>query len=177
MQLIPAVLRGFQVIFAVIVLGISVDLARGQETAAQSVPAATGYAAFCGAFGTLAAFIGVASLFVSSLEGIVTWALDGLSAVTMLAAGIAFAVLLRDAPCSNPDVIEHNSLLNGGCTKYDGDLYCRYTSQARTGKLKSRCVSAKADSAFMFITFVTCIGIVAYSFFVRGRGAKGVSYA
>ncbi|CEL03841.1 hypothetical protein ASPCAL04981 [Aspergillus calidoustus] len=177
MQLISAILRGFQAIFAVIVLGISVDLARGQETALESVPAATGYAAFCGAFGTLAAFIGVASLFVSSLEGIVTWALDGLSSLTMLAAGIAFAVLLRDAPCSNPSVIEHNSLLNGGCMKHDGDLYCRYTARSGTGKLKSRCVSAKADSAFMFITCVTCIGIVAYSFFVRGRGAKGVSYA
>jgi hypothetical protein len=109
MQLISAILRGFQVrssslsllhqlttkrpqvIFAVIVLGISVDLARGQETALESVPAATGYAAFCGAFGTLAAFIGVASLFVSSLEGIVTWALDGLSSLTMLAAGIVRA--------------------------------------------------------------------------------------
>jgi hypothetical protein len=109
MQLISAILRGFQVrssslspryqlttkrpqvIFAVIVLGISVDLARGQETALESVPAATGYAAFCGAFGTLAAFIGVASLFVSSLEGIVTWAVDGLSSLTMLAAGIVRA--------------------------------------------------------------------------------------
>jgi hypothetical protein len=120
MQLIPAVLRGFQVrssfslcflsmapankeprlqvIFAVIVLGISVDLARGQHTSAQAVPTATGYAAFTGALGTLVAFVGVASLFVSSLEGIITWALDGLSAITMLAAGI-----VRSSPLLSPD--------------------------------------------------------------------------
>ncbi|KAL2832192.1 marvel domain-containing protein [Aspergillus pseudoustus] len=177
MQLVTAILRGFQAIFAIVVLGISVDLARGQETRVQSVPAATGYAAFCGGLGTLVALIGVASLFVSSLDGIITWALDGLSSLTMLAAGIAFAVLLRDANCSRAYTAERNSLLNGGCFKEDGDSYCRYTSTSDSGKLKSRCVSAKADTAFMFISFVTCLAIVGYSFFMRGRGAKGVSYA
>ncbi|KAL3443150.1 marvel domain-containing protein [Aspergillus insuetus] len=173
MQLIPAILRGFQVIFAVIVLGISVDLARGQHTSAQAVPAATGYAAFTGALGTLVAFVGVASLFVSSLEGIITWALDGLSAITMLTAGIAYAVLLRDADCSKLETIWDHRLLSSGCQPIDGHKYCWTTPS----KVKSRCISAKADNAFMFITFVTCIGIVAYGFFVRGRGAKGVSYA
>ncbi|KAJ0423211.1 marvel domain-containing protein [Aspergillus carlsbadensis] len=173
MQLIPAILRGFQVIFAVIVFGISVDLARGQHTSIEAVPAATGYAAFTGALGTLVALVGVASLFVSSLEGIITWALDGLSAITMLAAGIAYAVLLRNATCSDILTIYDNSLLSGGCKEADGQRHC----WATTSKIKSRCVSAKADSAFMFITFVTCLAVVAYGFFGRGRGAKGVSYA
>ncbi|KAL3458731.1 marvel domain-containing protein [Aspergillus heterothallicus] len=173
MQLITAILRGFQVIFAVVVLGISVDLARGQHTSFQAVPAATGYAAFCGALGTLVAFTGVASLFVSSLDGVITWALDTLSGVTMLASGIAYAVLLRDVSCSDWTTALENALLSGGCTKFDGDDFCYYGPS----KLKSRCVSARADTAFMFISFVTCLGIVGYSFFMRGRGAKGVTYA
>ncbi|KAL2803255.1 marvel domain-containing protein [Aspergillus granulosus] len=173
MQLITAILRGFQAIFAIIVLGISVDLARGQHTSFQALPTATGYAAFCGAFGTLVAFIGIASVFVSSLDGIITWALDGLSGVTMLASGIAYAVLLRDVSCSNWATAWENTLLSGGCTKFDGEELCYYGPD----KLKSRCVSAKADTAFMFISFVTCLGIVGYSFLVKGRGSKAVSYA
>lgn len=62
------------------------NLARGQRI--DSPPPATSYAAFCGGFGVLAALVGIVAIFVSSLEGIATWALDGLSSLTMLAAGI-----------------------------------------------------------------------------------------
>ncbi|KAL2867763.1 MARVEL domain-containing protein [Aspergillus lucknowensis] len=176
MQLITSILRGLQAIFAIIVFGISVDLARSQHTDFQPVPAATGYAAFCGGFGIVVALVGIASLFASSLEGIITWALDGLSALTMLAAGIAYTVLLRNTSCSNPLETARNSLVNGGCDDLGDDTFCWYGPE----KWKSRCTSARADSAFMFISFVTCLGVVGYSFFVArgGRGgSKGVSYA
>ncbi|KAL4783554.1 marvel domain-containing protein [Aspergillus varians] len=175
MQLLTAILRGFQAIFAIIVLGISVDLARGQDKQFQAVPAATGYAAFCGAFGVLAALVGITSIFVTSLEGLVTWALDGLSAVTMLASGIAYAVLLRNATCGDWLSTWSNVLLSGGCGDILRTQVCRYATDE--SKLKSRCVSARADSAFMFISFVTCLGIVAYTFFMRGREKGGVNYA
>lgn len=114
MQLITGVLRGFQVstlsnsychrrnrltiqaIFAIVVLGISVNLARDQLI--DSPPPATSYAAFCGGFGTLAALVGIVTIFASSLEGIVTWALDGLSSLTMLASGI-----VRPSPSPSPN--------------------------------------------------------------------------
>ncbi|KAL4733461.1 marvel domain-containing protein [Aspergillus similis] len=176
--MINVIFRAFQAISAIIVLGISVDLARGQDTRVQSVPPATGYAAFCGGFGTLVSLIGIISLFMSSLEGLITLALDALSGVTMLASGIAYAVLLRHTDCSNAYFSEatwRNELLSGGCV--DGDsIRCQYGGRENEGKLKSRYISAKADTAFMFISFVACVGIVGYSFFARGRG-KGVSYA
>ncbi|CBF80514.1 hypothetical protein AN8422.2 [Aspergillus nidulans FGSC A4] len=179
MQIVNSIVRIFQAISAIIVLGISVDLARGQDTRLQSVPPATGYAAFCGGFGTLVSFIGIISLFISSLEGLITLSLDALSGVTMLASGIAYAVLLRHTDCSNAYYSEatwRNELLSGGCVEIGDGIGCRYGGREEEGKLKSRCASAKADTAFMFTSFVACIGIVGYSFFARGRG-KGVSYA
>ncbi|KAL2825843.1 marvel domain-containing protein [Aspergillus cavernicola] len=166
MQLIPLILRAFQAIFAIIVLGLSIDLARGQETRIESVPAATGYAAFCGGFGVLVALIGITSLFVSSLEGIITWALDGLSALTMLAAGIAYAVILRNASCNDYWTTWDNPILSGGCADFGEGRVCN----SDEGESKSRCTSAKADSAFMFISCVTCLGIVGWSFVKGGRG-------
>ncbi|KAL4756965.1 MARVEL domain-containing protein [Aspergillus foveolatus] len=179
MRIIDAILRVFQAISAIIVLGISVDLARGQDTRLQSVPPATRYAAFCGGFGTLVSSIGIISLFISSLEGLITFVLDALSGVAMLASGIAYAVLLRHTDCSNVYYSEatwRNELLSGGCVTVGNGIGCRYGGREEEGKLKSRCVSAKADTAFMFISFVACVGIVGYSFFARGKG-KGVSYA
>ncbi|KAL3472593.1 membrane-associating domain-containing protein [Aspergillus californicus] len=160
-------------ISAIIVLGISVDLARGQDPSFSALPAATGYAAFCGGLGVLVSLIGVASLFVSAIQDKVTWALDGLSAVTMLAAGIAYAVLLRNTNCSDEVTIWDNDIISGGCGDLGEYTICRYSDK----KLKSRCVSAKADTAFMFISFVACVGVVGYSFFVRRGVAKGVNYA
>ncbi|KAI9371593.1 marvel domain-containing protein [Aspergillus egyptiacus] len=179
MQLIPAILRGFQTISAIIVLGISVNLARGQNPRADdsSVPPATGYAAFCGGFGVLVALIGVASLFASFLEGVVMWALDGLSGVTMLASGIAYAVLLKDTSCGNYATTWDHRLLSGGCQQRDGTKYCNFDAH----ESKSRCVSAKADNAFMFISFVACVAIVGFSVLRRrgggGGGKAGVNYA
>ncbi|KAL4905648.1 hypothetical protein BDW74DRAFT_178016 [Aspergillus multicolor] len=184
MQLIRTILRALQAISAIIVLAISIDLARGQNTTLQPVPAATGYAAFCGGLRIVTAIVGIASLFVSSLQGVITLALDVLTAAAMVAGGIAYAVLLRHTTCSDVQssrVTQTNVLLSGGCTEmFDDDdhLWCRYAGDANVGTLKSRCHSARADSAFMFIGCLACLGVVAWSFFKRGSAGKGgVSYA
>lgn len=75
-----------QFLFAIVVLGLSVTLAKGQRYG--SVPAATGYAAFTGGAGILAALIGCAALFVDPLRGIISWAIDGLASLALLAGGI-----------------------------------------------------------------------------------------
>ena len=67
-------------------LGLSISLARGQVVG--SAPATTGYAAFTGGFGLLASLIGIASVFVSALDGLVTWVVDGLASLLFLAGGI-----------------------------------------------------------------------------------------
>lgn len=86
----------------------------------------------------------------------------------------AFAILLRGTACSDPNTTYNNELLSGGCvTLRDGTLDCGYDGDL--GKLKSRCTSAKADTAFMFIDFVVCIAVVACSFFLSrsGRSFRG----
>ncbi|KAL1986715.1 hypothetical protein VTN96DRAFT_5920 [Rasamsonia emersonii] len=160
MQLVTGVLRVFQFLFAIVVLGVSVTLAKHQVY--NSVPAATGYSAFTGGLGILAALVGFVALFASSLDGIVTWVLDGLASLAFLAGGLAYAILLRGTDCSDPTTTYNNDLLDGGCISTKQGEVCGYDS---LGELNSRCTSAKADTAFMFIDFVVCIAVVACSFF------------
>ncbi|RHZ61800.1 uncharacterized protein CDV56_105533 [Aspergillus thermomutatus] len=158
MQIITPVIRAFQFLFAIVVLGLSVTLAKGQRYG--SVPAATGYAAFAGGAGILAALVGCAALFVNALDGIVSWTVDAVASLALLAGGIEFAVLLRGTSCSNIETTWDNVLLSGGCTTIDHQKTC----MSSPSKLKSRCTSAKADAAFMFIDFVVCVAVLACSF-------------
>ncbi|PLB48535.1 hypothetical protein P170DRAFT_465849 [Aspergillus steynii IBT 23096] len=149
MQIITAVVRAFQLLFAIIVLGLSVALAKGQSVG--SAPAITGYAAFTGGLGIVASLVGVAAFFISSLDGLISWAVDGLASLVFLAGGIAYAVILKDADCSDVSTTWDNQILSGGCVKVDGDKTCSFGGE---DKLKSRCTSAKANTAFMLIDFV-----------------------
>ncbi|KAI9039775.1 MARVEL domain-containing protein [Aspergillus affinis] len=168
MQIITVVVRVFQLLFAIIVLGLSVTLAKGQSIG--SAPAITGYAAFTGGLGIVASLVGGAAFFVSSLDGIISWAIDGLASLAFLAGGIAYAVLLKDANCSDPTTTWDNEILSGGCVKVDGDKTCSFGGE---DKLKSRCTSAKADAAFMLIDFVVCAAVIACSIFLASRGRGG----
>jgi hypothetical protein len=133
--------------------------------------------------------VGFVALFIDSLEGLVTWALDGLASLAFLAGGLvchnprvyihiyklnshilqAYAITLRGTDCSDPTTTWNNVLLSGGCvTMTHGQQDCFY-ADTDPGKLNSRCSSAKADSAFMFIDFVVCIAIIACSFFLSGN--------
>lgn len=67
-------------------VGISANLAHGQRHG--HVPSQTGYAIFTGALGIIASFVGIVALFVSSLDGIITWVLDGVTSLALLAGGI-----------------------------------------------------------------------------------------
>ncbi|OOG00296.1 hypothetical protein ASPCADRAFT_202190 [Aspergillus carbonarius ITEM 5010] len=151
--LIIAILRAFQFIFSIIVLGISISLAKGQRI--DAVPASTGYAAFTGGLGTLASLIGAAGIFIESLQTLITWAIDGLAGLAFVAGGITYAVLLRGTSCSNYESIWDNTIISGGCTKIDKTKVCGYTPSPA----KSRCTSAQADTAFMFLGFVVCVGV------------------
>ncbi|EAW15040.1 MARVEL domain-containing protein [Aspergillus clavatus NRRL 1] len=171
MQIVTAVVRAFQFLFAIVVLGLSVTLAKGQRYG--TAPAATGYAAFTGGLGIVAALVGCAAFFVDALNGIVTWVLDGLASLALLAGGITFAILLRGTSCSKIETTWDNVILSGGCTTIDNQKTC----MSSPSRLKSRCTSAKADAAFMFIDFVVCIAVIACSFFLsRDRGANKAGF-
>ncbi|KAJ5985751.1 hypothetical protein N7499_007957 [Penicillium canescens] len=165
MRLVTSVCRFFQLIFTIVVLGLSITLAKGQQLG--SVPSETSYGAFSGGIGVLAALIGTVAIFIDSLDGVVTWVLDGVSALALLAAGIIFAVRLHGTSCSDPDTLFGNVLLSGGCITTNDGIYtgCYWDEK----HLKSRCTSATADTAFMFLGFIMCIGVLIASFIFRNR--------
>jgi hypothetical protein len=78
--------RIFQLIFAIIVLGLSVRAANWQQIG--SVPTTTAYCAFAGAFAMLIAIIGLAAIWFTAIPKIIMSGLDGLTALLLLAGGI-----------------------------------------------------------------------------------------
>lgn len=75
--------RFFQIVFGAIVLGLSITAIKWQGHG--SAPATTSYSAFTGAFGMLAALIGVAAIFIEALPQRIV---DALASVLFLAGGI-----------------------------------------------------------------------------------------
>jgi hypothetical protein len=78
--------RIFQLIFAVIVLALSVRAANWQQIG--SVPTTTAYCAFTGAFALLVTIVGFAAMWFSAIPKMIMSGLDGLTALLLLAGGI-----------------------------------------------------------------------------------------
>lgn len=97
-------LTSSQLIFAIVVLGVSAHLAseiykaqdRCDDYRSDSycdyvlgrLPESSAYAAFTGAFGTLAAIVGFVAAFVSAIPWVVAMVFDSLAAIFFLAGGI-----------------------------------------------------------------------------------------
>lgn len=79
-------IRVVQLIFAAIVLGLSIAAVKWQTY--NDVPATNGFAAFTGAFGALAGVVGLAAIWISPLAGLVMSIIDWLATVFFLAGGI-----------------------------------------------------------------------------------------
>ncbi|KAF2110034.1 marvel domain-containing protein [Lophiotrema nucula] len=159
-------LRGFQVIFAVIVLALSVDLIK--KNPENKVPAIHGYAAFVGAVSLVAAFIGIAAHFISFLEGIISSLVDGFIILVNIAGGIVVAYTIRGIKCStasstreefeNARKLAFNSLI--GCKHPQDVKKCPGAYSGSRVDVIGRCKENQADTAFLFLTAITCIGAV-----------------
>jgi hypothetical protein len=84
--IITFALRGSQIIFSVVVLGLSVNLLKGHLVGDKPIP--LGYAAFVGATSLLGAIIGIASNWVELLQGIIGAAIDGVILIINIIGGI-----------------------------------------------------------------------------------------
>ena len=84
--LVNWILRAFQALFGIVILGLSVTLIRGHHIG--SLPASLGYAAFAGGVAILAALVGIAAVWLSFLEGFVGMTIDGLVAILNIIGGI-----------------------------------------------------------------------------------------
>jgi hypothetical protein len=85
--LVNFVLRGFQLVFASVVLGLSVSLVRGQAEGSNS-PISLRYASFVGGLTFIAAIIGIAGEWVSVLQGKVGLLIDGIVTLVNVAGGV-----------------------------------------------------------------------------------------
>jgi hypothetical protein len=101
-----------QLVFGIIVLALSIVLIHGQlETVSHPQ---LSYAAFCGGLSLVVALLGLIALFVESLEGMIMAAIDGLTAVLVLAGGIVSLFPLRSLPFSFPLPLAPASLIQLG---------------------------------------------------------------
>jgi hypothetical protein len=78
--------RILQMIFAVIVLGLSIRAANWQQIG--SIPTTTAYCAFAGVFATLVAIVGLATIWLTAIPTLIMSGLDALTSVILLAGGI-----------------------------------------------------------------------------------------
>jgi hypothetical protein len=78
--------RILQMIFAIIVLGLSIRAAQWQEIG--SIPTTTAYCAFAGAFAILVTLIGFAAIWIDAIPNLIVSGLDGLASIVLLAGGI-----------------------------------------------------------------------------------------
>ncbi|GAB7362918.1 hypothetical protein MBLNU230_g3219t1 [Neophaeotheca triangularis] len=123
LNIISFVLRGLQLIFGAIVLGLSIRAIQWQRTG--SAPATTSYSAFAGAFCMLVALVGIAAVWIHKLAGLIMAGIDTLASILLVAGGIAFAVGMRGIDCGNltteingeEHIIDGRSrgLISGGC--------------------------------------------------------------
>jgi hypothetical protein len=81
------VIRGFQILFAAVVLGLSVGMINGQWSGLNS-PISLRYTAFVGGITFLAGIIGIAAEWVSVLQGMVGLIIDGLITLFNIAGGV-----------------------------------------------------------------------------------------
>ena len=75
-----------QVAFSVIVLALSANLVATQHFG--GAPSTTNFEVFVGILGLVAALVGLAASFVSSLGGLIAFVLDGLTALFLFAGGV-----------------------------------------------------------------------------------------
>ncbi|KAF2275922.1 uncharacterized protein EI97DRAFT_433858 [Westerdykella ornata] len=157
------VLRGAQLLFAIVVLGLSVDLVRGHNYG--SLPVTLGFAAFVGGVSVVGALLGLAATWVEALNSIIGAGIDIIVALINLAGGVLIAIKLKGADCSgtsdrNRFELNKISIINGGCEKEK----CWYATLGELGKLNERCRQNTADSAFMFLLVITLLASATVTF-------------
>jgi hypothetical protein len=84
--LVNFALRGTQIIFAAIVTGLSIDLARGHHWG--GLPVILGYVCFVGCVSLLAGFAGLAASWITILQGKIGLLMDGFITIVNLAGGL-----------------------------------------------------------------------------------------
>jgi len=194
MKILFIAARGFQALFSIVVLALSVTLAKGQLQG--STPSILGFSSFLGAIGLIVGLLGISALFLEPLQRkpIVVWVVDGVVTLFFLAGAIAMAVELKGVDCNNWIAIVSNSVLNcgaqivniGGQPSYTNVCVKNLDSSAVSllelneeigNTLHKRCMEARADNVFVWLGFLTSLASLGLGIqFLRAPARKGFGY-
>ncbi|KAF2430239.1 hypothetical protein EJ08DRAFT_660972 [Tothia fuscella] len=168
-KIIPTTLRAFQLLFSIIVLGLSISLIKGQHVG--GAPIRQGYSAFAGALGMVAAIYGLVVVFVESLAfgGIVSWAVDGFTSLALLAGGIIMALGLRGTKCGDQYTLYKNELIAGGNVPWKSGTAGYYHGDP--AMLKKRCTQNTAEVSFEFLACIFFVITLGWSMFNRNKSS------
>ncbi|KAI9646718.1 hypothetical protein NHQ30_004715 [Ciborinia camelliae] len=170
-MIVTLALRVLQLLFAVVVLALSVILTKGYGPGTSW--SLISYGSFCGGAALIFAAIGVAACFVEALQGIIMLALDGIASFFLLAGGIAYAATIKVGSCSDLNYIEdHKNPFFPGGHKF----YYDNTEKAVLDDLKTRCQETQASTAFIWFTAACFIGTIVIHFLGHKRGGGASSY-
>ncbi|KAM0798092.1 marvel domain-containing protein [Usnea florida] len=153
-------LRGLQLFFSILILGLSGHLVANQ--AYGGAPSATNYNVFLGIWLFVTAVMGLAASVLEVLGGVVGAVADGLSVLFAFAGGVAYAAKLGVHSCSRTSYTSTNSIINGGIKD----------NKIGPVNLKHRCQEAQADTAFIWFAFATALGCLALGLLSWRRGGK-----
>jgi len=160
-------LRIFQIISAVIVLGLSVSLLQGQNPRLSNAPIITTYNIFLGGWGLFTALIGLLAVCIIPLQNLVggffVISLDGFSAFLYLCGAIAMAVRLGLGNCGDVSFTEFNDIINGG---YAFDEKGNFLVSSNV-PFEARCQKAKATTAFLFFGMAAFLGSIGITLLLR----------
>ncbi|KAK8050710.1 hypothetical protein PG994_012440, partial [Apiospora phragmitis] len=167
-------------ICSAVVLGLSATLAKQQLVG--PVPPEIGFSSFAGAFAMVACLVGVAGLWVNSIPGVVTMAMDGIAAVVYLVGGIILTSALKVvSSCSAISdeaqiSIGSNKLLTVGCTtaNYGSNPSCSelQVDDPKKDPSISRCQRAVTDYAFDYFGFTLYVAMVFLGYVLARRGGS-----
>ncbi|KAK2039548.1 hypothetical protein LZ31DRAFT_569293 [Colletotrichum somersetense] len=168
--LISLVMWSLQGIMAIAVLGLSVDLVKGQLLG--DAPTTTKYGTFTGGFGLAVAILGLAATFIDAIPALVVMAADALSGLLLLGGGIVLT-----CTTDRLEAIMDNELINGGSVKYQEEKIL-HGDMAKAGPLLRNCKKATADQALQFVTvgFVITTIFLVFLVWKNGRSSKGGAY-
>lgn len=134
-----------------------------QWQAYGKAPATNGYAAFAGAFAILAAAAGLVVTLLAKLEKQFLL-IDVLTAILLLAGGVAYAIGMRNVDCKSLEdtCVNEGGLITGGYLKEDGEIVDVGFSDE--DDLLKRCKMIEANMAFFFLGFATAAAAAVIGF-------------
>ncbi|KAF2856989.1 hypothetical protein T440DRAFT_503584 [Plenodomus tracheiphilus IPT5] len=164
--------RAFQILFSLVVLGITISLIQGHKSG--PIPSALAFAVIIGAVSLVGGILNLASSFLEFLHDQLTLIIDGVVLLSNATGGIWIAMKMKGVQCKfdlkytglQEWDMGTNDIVCGGKIKVieENQVECYYYQEDDATMLNRRCREGTAVAAFMFLTAVTMIGIAAVAF-------------